>query len=652
MTRVVTEERQKERGRYVASKYRRLPKLWRRIAIALSSVGIIVALINVFNIIIMGRVMLDVAYLYFLLAIFLPLVFIWIPARQGTDNDTVPWYDILLAIISFAVPFSFYLRTFREIIMGWESAAPLDGIIFGTILWALIIEVSRRCVNRIFAIVISLVSAFPLYAFIMPALLRSSPFSFVRVASFHAFSENSIMGIPVHVFGTTIMGFLVFAACMQAAGTGKFFNNLALALLGETRAGAAKVSIVASGFFGMISGSPGANILTTGAFTIPAMKKAGFPAHLAGAVEANASSGGSLMPPIMGASAFIMAEFLEITYAQVCIVAIIPSLLYYLTLFFQIDAYAARVGLKPEPITVAIPKIWRILFDNLHLLLGFFTLVFLLFVMYWIRWSPWIATAAVFGLAMLRRDTRLRLRDYVNFIEDAGRNLAELLGMLAAVGLIIGSLIMTGIAYSLPYTIIAVAKGNIYLMILFGAIAAFVLGTGMPIIAAYIFLALVLAPGLIQAGLDPQAVHIFVMYCALWSFVTPPVALSAFIAAIVAEADAMKTAVSSMRMGIGKYFVPFFFVLSPAMVFRGPLLESLQVIPTSILGLILISGAMEGYMWRIGNINIPLRVLFFASGFLLAFPTTTTDIWGAGLAAILISSFLINKTVKGDKGLP
>ncbi|MFC2001009.1 TRAP transporter permease [Chloroflexota bacterium] len=613
----------------------------------LPAIAIVVAVNYTFQFIIFGRVMLDLAYLYLLLALFLPCITIWVPIKKGADKDRIPWYDVLLICLGFATPFYFFWMAV-DINIGWTVTAPMYGTVVGAILWLVVLESSRRAISNIFALLALVFSTYPLYAFIMPALLQSSKFSLDKVINFHAFSEDSILGIPMHAFGSIVFGFMTFAIVIQTAGAGKLFNDLAIALLGETRAGTPKVAIVSSGFFGSLSGSPIANVLTTGAFTIPAMKKAGLPSHFAAAVEATASTGGSLMPPVMSAAAFVMAEFLEVPYYEVAIVALVPSLMYYLTIFMQIDAYAARVGMKPEPITVVVPKIWRILFDNLHIILGALTLIYVLFFLYLVTWSPWIASAVTFAAAMVRKSTRLYLRDFLNFIEDVGRNLGELAGILSSVGIFIGSLILTGVAHALPFSVVELAQGNIYLLLLLGAFAAFILGMGVPIIATYIFLSIVLAPGLITGGLNPMAAHLFLLYCAMMSNITPPVALAAFTAAIIAECDSMKTGFKAMRLGAALFIVPFFFALDPSLILRGTLLGSLQTIPTCALGLVIISGAFEGYMWRIGPINIPSRSLFFASGLLLAYPNTATDIWGAGLAGVLIAVHLILKRVRSQ----
>jgi TRAP transporter 4TM/12TM fusion protein len=508
-----------------------------------------------------------------------------------------------------------------------------------------VVEAARRAVGWVFAAVVLFFSTYPLFGDFMPGMLYAKRFAFDRLCLFHILGEDSVMGIPLHVFGRLFFGYMIFALGLQAFGIGRFFNEIAVAFLGKTRGGNAKVAIVASALFGSISGHPGANIFATGAFTIPAMKKEGFSPEFAGAVEATASTGGVIMPPIMGAVAFIMAEFIEISYATVCLAALVPSLLYYLCLFAQIDAYSARRNLKPSPIEISVPPIWRTIFDNFHIILGFAFLLYLLFYIRLEAWAPWFATGLTFVLACLTRRTRINLQDFARFLEDSGRTLGQMMGIMAPVGMIIGSLILAGIAYSMPYSVVKLAGDNRYLLLVFGAMASFVLGMGVSITACYIFLAIVLAPGLVMAKFDILASHMFVLYCGLWSFITPPVCLSAFTAAIIAGGNAMKTAFISMRLGIVTFFVPFFFVLKPAMIFRGPPLDTVYALATSIPGVILMSGAIEGYVWYLGKVGIVTRLLIFVSGFLMAIPESNTDLVGIAVAVIVIAVILIRKKI-------
>lgn len=626
------------------SKYRVLTGNVRLFTIGIPIIAVLVGIIAIFHIRPFGFVLMDVAYLYLLAGLFLPLCFIWIPPTKKSCKEKVPWYDGLLALMSFLIPLYFFYET-PNIIQGWvvPSIAPKQALILSVAFWALAIEAARRSIGGIFAILLFLFSTYPLYGGYMPGILTTKTFPWDRVTLFHALGADSFFGIPLHVFGRLFFGYMTFAIALQACGVGNFFKNIALALLGKTRGGNAKVAILASGLFGSISGHPGANIFATGAFTIPAMKKEGYTPEFAGAVEACASTGGSLMPPIMGAVAFIMAEFLEMSYATICLAAVVPSFLYYLCLFVQIDAYAGKHSLVPVEIDIAIPPMRIILWNNIHLLAGFAVLFYFLFYLRLESWAPWVASFATFVMAAFRKQSRLSFKQFLFFFEDLGKTLGQMMGIMGPVGMIIGAFILTGVAYALPQGLVSIAGGNILLLLLMGALASFILGMGVSVSACYIFLAITLAPALEMVGLNRLAVHMFVLYCGLWSNITPPVALSAFTAAIISGGDPMKTAFVSMRIGVATFLVPFFFVMSPAMLFLGPWHESIQVIPTAIVGIVLIGGGLEGYFWRIGEIKLAPKVLLVISGLLLGIPETTTDLIGIAIAILILTVLAFRK---------
>lgn len=306
----------KKEGGGLASKYRKLAGKWQIVTIGFPLVALVIGIIGVFGLRPFGWVMLDSQFLFLLLAFFLPLAYIWIPVTKKTPRTTVAWYDIVLAVLGFAVPMYFAVNAYA-IARGWSipDVAPTTAVIGCFILWFIMFEAARRAVSWVFALILIVLSFYPLYGALLPGFFQSQPFSIVRMALFHVFSEDSIKGIPLQVFGRLFFGYMMFAIALQICGIGEFFNKIAAAALGRTRGGNAKVAIFASGLFGSISGHPGANIFATGVFTIPAMKRDGFKSEVAASVEACASTGGSLLPPIMGATAFIMADFLEVPYA-------------------------------------------------------------------------------------------------------------------------------------------------------------------------------------------------------------------------------------------------------------------------------------------------------------------------------------------------
>jgi TRAP transporter 4TM/12TM fusion protein len=416
----------------------------------------------------------------------------------------------------------------------------------------------------------------------------------------------------------------MFGAVLQYTGAAAFFNNIAFALFGVVRGGPAKVSIFASGLMGSVSGSVVSNVLTTGVVTIPAMKRTGFSPAYAGGVEACASTGGVLMPPIMGATAFVMAAFLGVPYSTVVLAAIVPSLLFYFGLFVQIDGYAARRGLRGLPRS-ELPALARTFAEGWQYLFVFVLLVWMLLVLQQEALAPFYATAALLVINQAWARHRLGWKRLFMLVEGVSRSLAELAALLAGVGLIIGALSVTGLAGTLANDLVYLAGNNIYVLLVMGALTSFIFGMGMTITACYIFLAIVLAPPLVAAGFDPVAVHLFMMYWGMVSFITPPVSLASFVAAGIAGAPPLKVGLQSMRLGSTMYFVPFFFVLNPALILRGEPLDIVVVVATAVLGIALIASALEGYLVGFGPLGEGpsgwiARALLLAAGLSMALP--------------------------------
>jgi TRAP transporter 4TM/12TM fusion protein len=631
------------------TKYPRMGPGLRRFIAGVSILAILFSLSYVFSFNPFGDVQVDFFYLYFLLALFLPLLFLWSPARAA-DKNRVPWYDLLAAVLGFLIPAYFALKA-EEILFGWAAIGPLHATILGCIYFVLLIEAARRAAGWIFAVVIAFFSLYPIWSDYMPGFFYCPmKFSFLRTISIHMFSPESLMGAPLHVLGETLIGYYVFAQMIGSAGAGKFFTDLAVALFGNTRAGAAKTACISSGLFGSISGSGIANVLTTGVFTIPAMKREGLPGYFAGAVEACASNGGILLPPIMGAIGFIMAQFMEVPYPTVALVAVVPALLYYAVIFMQVDAYAGLKGIKPLPILQEAPPLWRTVGRNWHIVSSIGVISYLMFALYWVDWAPWIASLWLFILTMVRKESRLKFGSIVDLFGGLGRSVSHVAALFAAIGMVMGSFVVTGLAYSFPYEVSRLAGGNVFVMLLLGAAACFILGMGIPMIGVYIFLAIVVAPGLIAAGLNEFAVHFFIVYCSCWASLTPPVATVAYVAAELAGAPPMKTGFYSMRLASAKFILPFFFVINPALILRGTSVgEELWMIGTCFFGLMLISAALEGYLWILGRVGWAGRLALFASGFLIAIPTLVSDYYGLGLGALTLL-LLFMKKPKGEKG--
>jgi TRAP transporter 4TM/12TM fusion protein len=625
-----------------AGRFRELQGPLRWIFVGFSFFGILVAIYQLFHMEFLG-VMVGDGYYYLLIALYLPLLFLIAPRRKDLLYKKVPWYDLLFAGVTFVAPIYLFLNAYKIIQEGWEIIPPVQTYILGLVLIILVIEAARRAGGLGFALICLFFTSYALYAEHMPGLLQGYTCDLRRLVGFFTMGTEGLVGLPMRVVGNILIGYMIFAVALQTTGGGKFFLDLATSMLGGLRGGPAKMSIMASGFFGSISGSSISNVITTGAITIPTMKRTGFPPHYAGAIEAAASTGGVLMPPIMGVTAFVMAEFLATPYSTICIAAIVPSLLYFGGLFLQIDAFAAKTGLRGLS-KKELPSIKKTIAEGWFYIIGIIFLIWALLYMRWETLAPFWASAILLLTCNLRKETRLTWQRALNFVEAAGRVLTELVALLCAIGAIIGALSMTGVAHSFSTEIISLAHGNIALLLMLGAITSFILGMGMTITACYVFLALILAPALVKFGLYPLSVHLFTMYWGMASYITPPVALSAFAGASIAKADPMKTGFKAMQFGFVKYFIPFFFVLNPAILLHGALWDVFVSFFLVALAVISISYALEGYLPRLGILKKRTRLILFLGGLCLGFPWLGIRIVGAvSLAAALILEVMLQR---------
>lgn len=598
-------------------RYRVMTGPFRWIVAAGTLAAIALAVNQLFNLRLLGFGLLDPQYLYLLSLFFLGMAFLTFPAHGKAPMDKVPWYDILLAVAAVVVISYFVATSERALIQGWEYGAPETAFYFSIAFWLLILEGARRTGGWVIFAVVLLFSLYPTFADRVPGPISGFPQPFYDTVVFHMISSESALGIPMRSFGQLVIGFILFGAALQFTGGGKFFTNLALALVGRFRGGAAKVAIFGSGFMGSMSGSVISNVLTTGPVTIPAMKKTGFSPRYAAGTEACASTGGVLMPPVMGATAFIMASFLGRPYAEIVLAAAIPSILYFFGLFVQLDAYSGRRKLKGlDPRT--LPTVRETFKDGWQYLLVFAVLMFFMMGLRQETIAPFYATALLLAINQLAPSTRLSLSGLVNLLISIGRALAELVALLLGVGLVVGAFSATGLAGTLVNDLVFLAGDGAMTLLLMGAITAFIFGMGMTVTACYVFLAVVLAPALIRTGLDPMAVHMFILYWGMISFITPPVALGAFAAATIAGTSPMKAAVSAMGLGSVIYLIPFFFVLNPALVGQGTPGEIAIVFATALVGVFFLGSALQGYISGIGTMRTGILGYIIRASLLIA----------------------------------
>ena len=554
----------------------------------------------------------ETQYFYALLGLLAPWVFITFPSK--------PWVDWPLAIAFIAILAGFFVTAEQALDEAWEFAAPDYAVYASIALWAMLLEALRRAAGWPLCLIAGAFSILPVVTEYMPGPLSGLPSTWAEAASYHLLSIESVFGLPFRAFADLVIGFVVFGVVLQHTGGGQFFLNLAFAILGRQRGGPAKVAIVSSGLMGSMSGSVVTNVLTTGQLTIPAMRKSGMAGEVAGGVEACASTGGVLLPPIMGSTAFVMATLLDIAYIDVAAAAALPAFLYFASLYLQIDAYAGRenvVGLAEEE----IPSLRKTIAEGWFYLGAFALLIFLLIFLQQESIAPYYATAALLVLNQFSPQHRLDLTGAVDLMYSVGKLLIELVVVLAGVGLIVGSLSLTGLSGTLVNDLLSMAGDDIGLLLFMGAVTSFVLGIGMTVTAAYIFLAVVLAPALVSQNLDPLSVHLFILYWAMLSYITPPVALGAYAAASIAEANPLKTGFAAMRLGSVIYIIPFIFVLDVAFILQGSWHASAQVFGEAIVGVWLICAGLQGYMAGLGRLDSQVvRTLVSLGGLAIAMP--------------------------------
>lgn len=627
-------EREAERATYSG--------LARWVIIAATLGAILLAVNQLFNLRLGGYVMLEGMYLYVLAGIFLSLTFVCFRIN-GKASANVPWYDWMLAgaVVVSAGYFTYTANVSLD--SGWEYAAPDTAVWFSVALYALILEGTRRAGGFVLFAIVFIFSLYPTFAEHVPDPLSGFTSPFLDVVPFFMISSEASFGIPMRAFGNLVIGFILFGAILQFTGGGQFFNNLALSLVGRYRGGAAKVAIFASGFMGSMSGSVISNVLTTGSVSIPAMKKTGFSPRYAAATEACASTGGVLMPPIMGATAFVMASWLARPYVEIMLAAAIPSILYYFGLFAQIDAYSARRGLKGMA-KIDLPNFFATMKEGWMFIGVFGVLIFLMVAFRWETTAPFYAVVLLLVINQLVKAHRFSLQGFLDMIVSVGRTLSELVAVLLGVGMIVGAFQATGLTGPLATELIFLAGDSVIMLLIMGALTSFVFGMGMTVTACYIFLAVVLAPALVQAGLNELAVHLFILYWGMVSYITPPVALGAFAAASMAKADGLRTGFEAMRLGGVIYIAPFFFVLNPALIGEAPAGEVVWVLFCAIIGVWFISAALQGYISFVGGLygaaGLLMRFVLFASGMMIAAPTT--GVMGISGLTITLAGFALS----------
>lgn len=611
-------------------RWRSLPLWLRALVILASAAGVALAVGYIFALF----PLLDLTYYFLLMAAFLPVVFLLLPAWKGEKGVSWLSYAPALLIMVLCLVMAYFSR---QLVFGtWVPVKADWQLWIAAGLFVLILEAARRSGGHIFLAIVLVLSLYPVYAFYMPGILWGPPTSLSRTIAFNVFSNDAMLGVVTRVVAETLIGFLVLAALMVATGAADFFLNLALALMGTSRGGPAKVAVLASGFFGSLSGSIFSNVVGTGSVTIPAMKRAGFPPHYAGALEACASTGGMIMPPVMGAVAFIMADFTGIEYGVIVLAAAIPAILYYFGLYCHVHGFALRnniEGMKRED----LPKIGQVLKDGWPFLIVLGFLVWGLVLMRWERLTPFYASALLLVLTTLHPKLRMDFRKIPQLFYQISKLLSQTMGLLLPTSFILGGLMATGVAPVIAASLVRMGGDNVVPVLAVGIIVCLIFGMLGMIVAAYLMLALTLAPALEQiAGLNTLAIHMFIAYYASLAAITPPVALAAFLASRISGSDAIKTSIHAARLGIVLYFVPIFFLFEPALIFQGPLIETIIWTIMNLIAVVLIAAASEDYMFWRDRIAGWARLPLFVAGLLIGFPEWISTGVGLAVAAAAI----------------
>ena len=599
------------------------PAIWRPVADGLAALITLIALCWALSL--QRKIGLDLYPQQFfagILALVMPLAFLTLPARRDTPrdapHDAVPWLDAVLALISFAAVSYIAVRYPQIVLMIFSR--PVEVWLPGLIVTLLLLEALRRATGWALVIIISVFLLYALFGDIFPGRLQGRAQHWQLLAGYMAVDSNGILGLPISVAATIVVAFIFFGVLLGITGGSQFFTDAAMLGMGRFRGGSMKIAVLASGLFGSISGSAVANVVGTGVVTIPMIKRDGYPAHKAAAIEAVASTGGQLMPPVMGASAFLMAEFLAVPYSDIVMAALVPAILYYVALFIQADLEAAKMGIKRVP-QEDIPK-GRSVVSGLHFALAFVVLIYLLF---WKGYQPeraalWAAGFLILSSLVLGyRGQRPSLGAILGSFARTGHSVVEILLISAASGLVIGVLNVTGLSFNLTYALVQVGGGNAFVLLALSAVVCIILGMGLPTLGVYVLLAALVAPALIQVGIEPIAAHLYVLYFGMMSMITPPIALAAFAAASIGKASPMATGWAAMRFGWSAYVMPLLFVASPTLILIGaPGAIALDIL-TAMLGVWLISSALAGFF--AGHLSPVTRVLFTLAGALALVPS-------------------------------
>jgi TRAP transporter 4TM/12TM fusion protein len=553
---------------------------------------------------------------------------------EDKKDKKLKTFDIICASLSLVIGLYIVLNgerwAFRRVFL---DPLTLGDKILGIIMVLLVLEAVRRVVGYPLLVLSILFLIYPFIGKFIPGLFGHRGFAFNKVLEMAFMTTNGVFGMPVGISSTYVFMFSLFGEVLNASGAGDIFFDLARSIAGFTRGGLAKTAVVASALFGSISGSPISNVATTGSFTIPMMKKSGYPAHFAGAVETAASCGGTIAPPVMGAVAFIVAEIMGVTYAKIMIVAFIPAILYFGSVFLGVDSAALKLNLKGVP-RRELPSFGKTLIRGLRFIIPLGWLVFRILAGYTANRAAFESTLLLIVFSFFTKDRTqwMNLNKILKALEDSVKTVLTIAIACAAAGIIVGMISLTGVGAKFTSLVLALAHGQLFLALILTMIVTIILGMGMNITPTYILAASLAAPALIKAGVVPMAAHFFIMYFAAMATMTPPVAMAAYTAASIADSDPMKVGFTAVRLGIVAYIIPFVFIYRPELLLHG---ESAKIIITSLFifaGCYSLACGLNGWLFKPTK-NYE-RIILLAAALLMFWPSYLINAIGAAILGV------------------
>lgn len=581
------------------------------------------------------------------------------PGFKKSSKDKIDIMDWVLMILSIGVWGYIFFNVEAIALKGGQMST--TDMVLGVLAVLLTLEVTRRVVGPELPIVTIVFLLFAYFGRHLPGVFAHRGFNVTRIVSHMYMTTEGIMGTPLGVSSTFVFMFILFGSFLDKTGVGEFFIDFAYALTGSTRSGPAMTSVLSSGLMGSISGSSVANTVTTGAFTIPLMKSVGYKPHYAGAVEATASTGGQIMPPVMGAAAFIMADFTGFPYISIVKAAIIPAVLYYIAVGTMVHLEACKLGLKGMP-RESLPKVSNILRKQGYLTLPLIAIIFMLVKQYPPTMAALtgivIGVIVAFAASLIKKDNSFTPKDILGAMEAGAKGAVGVACACACAGMIVGVVTLTGFGLKIAEVIVLIAKGKLIPTLLLTMVSSIILGMGLPTTAKYIVLATMAVPAITKLGVNLMSAHLFILYFGVVADVTPPVALAAYAGAGIAGANSMKTGFQAFKLAIGAFIIPYIFVINPHLIMVDsvvgttvnwlPITAAIPTIVTALIGTICLAGTVESYLF--GNLRIWQRVILLGAAFALLDPKLLTDAIGLGaLAVIFVTQKLLNKDNNGDK---